>query len=113
MLEKTKIGSFYLIYDEFYFEEINVDTSILREVYTLARRILQPLNVLKYVTFKTKSKFTTKQIYDLVQILRQNTNVLTTIFDPIEKECTLIFVSNKDDSILKYHIKNFLEMEEL
>lgn len=113
LLEKTKLGSFYLIYDDFYFEEINSETSITREVYILVRNILQPLNVLKYVTFNTRDKFTTKQIFDLVQILRQDTNIIATFFNPKKKECTLLFVSNKDDSMLKHHIKNFLELEVL
>ncbi len=111
LLDKTKKGSYYLLKDDLYFEEITTDTVISREVFMEARRILQPLFILKHLTFHTKDKYSTKQIYELVQLLSKNTNIIVTIFNPKEKECNLLFVSNKDDSIFEKHIKDFLEME--
>ena len=106
------MGAFYLIYDEFYFEKIENDTIINREVYTVAKRIMKPLNIIKYITFNVKDNYTTKQIYELVQILRKNTAIIATIFNPKIKEVCLLFISNKDDSLLEHHIKTFLELEE-
>lgn len=110
LIEKTKIGSYYLILDDIYFEEIEKDAVISREVYTAARRILKPFNILKYLSFNFNEKCSTKQIYELIQVLRKDTNIITTIFDPKMNEIFLLFISNKDDSILEHHIKMFMEV---
>ena len=54
--EKAKEGSYYLLYDDFYFEEINKDTMITRDVYAIAQRYTKSLNIIKYINFKTKIK---------------------------------------------------------
>lgn len=110
-MEKTKLGAYYLIFDDIYFEQIEKDTVISRDVYTVARRILKPFNIIKYLSFNLNEKYSTKQIYDLIQILRKDTTIIVTIFDPKAKEIFLLFVSNKDDSLLEHHIKTFLELE--
>lgn len=110
LIEKTKLDSYYLILDDIYFEKINKDTVISREVYTSARRILRPFSIIKYITFNVKEPYTTKQIYELIQILRKDTTIIVTIFNPKNKEVFLLFVSNKDDSILEHHIKAFIEI---
>lgn len=110
-MEKTKQGSFYLIYDDIYFEEIQKDMVISREIYTLARRILKPFSVLKYITINVKEEYSTKQIYELIQILRKDTNIIVTIFNPKEKELFLLFISNKDDSALEHNLEVFMEVE--
>ena len=69
------------------------------------------MNVVKYVTFKTRGKYNSKQIYELVQILRKDTNILVTLFDSKNKICNMLFVSNKDDYLLKKYIREFLELE--
>ncbi len=111
--DKSNEGAYYLLYDEDYFEEIEKGTVINREVYTIAKRIMKPLNIIKYITFNVKDTYTTKQIYDLVKILRKNTVIIATIFNPKTKEVCLLFISNKDDSLLEYHIKIFLELEDI
>ncbi len=111
LLDKTQNGSFYLLFDDIYFEEIEKDTVINRDVYTLARRISKPFNIIKYITFNVKEIYSTKQIYELVDILRKDTTIIVTIFNPDKKEVFLLFISNKDDSILEHHIKTFMELE--
>lgn len=111
LMEKTKLGAYYLILDDIYFEQIEKDTVISRDVYTVARRILKPFNIIKYLSFNLNEEYSTKQIYDLIQILRKDTTIIVTIFDPKTKEIFLLFVSNKDDSLLEHHIKTFLELE--
>lgn len=71
-----------------------------------------PLNVIKYITFNVKETYNTKQIYELIQLLRKDTTIIVTIFNPKIKEVFILFISNKDDSLFRQHIKNFLEMEE-
>lgn len=100
-----------MLLDDIYFEEIEQNTVISRDVYTAARRILKPLNIVKYLTFNVNEKDSTKQIYELIDILRKDTTIIVTIFNPNKKEVFLLFISNKDDSILKHHIKDFLNME--
>ena len=111
LLDKTQNGSFYLLFDDIYFEEIEKDTVINRDVYTLARRISKPFNIIKYLTFNVNEKYSTKQIYELINILRKDTTIIVTIFNPDKKEVFLLFISNKDDSILEHHIKTFMELE--
>ena len=111
LLDKTQNGSFYLLFDDIYFEEIEKDTVINRDVYILARRISKPFNIIKYITFNVKEIYSTKQIYELIDILRKDTTIIVTIFNPDKKEVFLLFISNKDDSILEHHIKTFMELE--
>lgn len=111
LIEKTKLGAYYLILDDVYFEEIEKNTVISREVYTVARRILKPFNIIKYLSFNFNEEYSTKQIYELIQILRKDTTIIVTIFNPKTKEVFLLFISNKDDSLLEHHIKTFMELE--
>ena len=111
LLDKTQNGSFYLLFDDIYFEEIEKDTVINRDVYILARRISKPFNIIKYITFNVKEIYSTKQIYELIDILRKDTTIIVTIFNPNKKEVFLLFIRNKDDSILEHHIKTFMELE--
>lgn len=99
--------------DDIYFEEIEQNTVISRDVYTTTRRILKPFNIIKYLTFNVKEKYSTKQIYELVQILRKDTSIIITIFNPTIKEVFLLFISNKDDYLLEHSIEKFLELEEI
>lgn len=111
LADKSKRGSYYLIYDDIYFEQIDKDTVISRDVYTLARRILRPFSIIKYITFNMNSDYSTEEIYELLDILRKDTTIIVTIFNPTENEVFLLFISNKDDSILENHIKKFMNME--
>ena len=58
-----------------------------------------------------KDKYTTKQINDLIKILRQNTNILVTLFNAKTKICNILFISNKEDYLLKQYIREFLNLE--
>ena len=111
ILTKARIGTYYLLFDDIYFEKVQKNGLITREVFTLAKQIVKPLNIIKYITFKTKEKYSTKEIYDLVELLRKTTDIITTIFNPKTKEVVIIFIANKDDSILEKHIKTFIELE--
>lgn len=100
-----------MIYDDIYFEQIDKDTVISRDVYTLARRILKPFSIIKHLIFDVNENYSTKQIYELIDILRKDTTIIVIIFNPNEKEVFLLFVSNKDDSMLEHNIKVYMEME--
>lgn len=113
LLDNTKAGAFYLLLDDIYFEEITKNTMLTREVFTLAKQIVKPLNIIKSITFKVKEVYSTSEIYELVDILRKNTNIIVTIYNPKTKEIVLLFISNKDDSLLEKHIKTFLKIEEV
>lgn len=56
------------------------------------------------------SNYSTEEIYELVNILRKDTTIIVTIFNPIDNEIFLLFISNKDDSLLEQHIKRFIEI---
>lgn len=110
-MEKTKQGSYYLIFDDIYFEKIEKDVVISRDVYTVAKRILKPFNIIKYIIFTVNEKYSAKEIYEFIEILRKDTTIIVTIFEPKAKEIFLLFISNKDDSILENHIKEFIDLE--
>lgn len=112
VLDKTKAGSYYLILDDIYFEEIENETMITRDVFTRAKEIVRPLNIIKYINFKIKEKYTTKEIYDFVDDLRSDTKIIVAIYNPKIKEIFLLFISNKSDAKLEQKIKNFIELEE-
>ena len=112
LIQKTKPDSYYLLYDDIYFEKIEKNTVISRDVYNILKNVLQNFNIIKYITFNIKNDYSTKQIYEFVQILRQTTKIILTIFNPKNKEVFILFVSNKDDSKLENEIKNLLEMEQ-
>ncbi len=112
VLDKTKAGSYYLILDDIYFEEIENETMITRDVFTRAKEIVRPLNIIKYINFKIKEKYTTKEIYDFVDDLRSDTRIIVAIYNPKIKEIFLLFISNKSDAKLEQKIKNFIELEE-
>ena len=113
LVDKTKKGSYYLLKDDVYFEEISTDTVISRYVFLEAKKMLNPSSVIKYISFKTKEKYSTKQIYELVELLRNDAEIIVTIFNPKEKECNLLVVSNEENTLLENHIKDILEMEVL
>jgi len=109
--EKAKEGTYYLLYDDIYFEQIDKNTMITREVFTVAGRYTKSFNIIKYVNFKVKDNYTTREIAEFIELLRKHTKILLTIFNPKKKDCFLLFISTKDDSKLQKDIKNLLEME--
>ena len=103
---KTNESTLYLMYDDIFFEEINKNENISREFYMLSRKVVNPINVIKHISFKLKDDYTSKEIYELVELLRRNTIILLTLFNPKEKECNLLFIGNKHDSELEHYINN-------
>lgn len=75
--------------------------------------MLNPSSIIKYISFKTKENYSTKQIYELVQLLKYDAEIIVTIFSPKDKECNLLFISDEDNISLENHIKDILEMEVL
>lgn len=110
---KAKKGTLYLMYDDIFFEEISKNENISREFYLLSRKVVNPINVIKYISFKLKDDYTSKEIYELVELLRRNTVILLTLFNPKEKECDLLFVASKYDLELEHYINNILEIEDI
>ena len=109
--EKAKEGAYYLLYDDIYFEQIDNNTMITREVFTVAGRYTKSFNIVKYVNFKLKDNYTTKELSEFIELLRKYNKILVTIYNPKKKECFLLYISNKDDSKLQKEIKKLLEME--
>lgn len=109
--EKAKEGTYYLLYDDIYFEEIEKNTMITREVFAVAGRHTKSFNIIKYVDFKLKDNYTTKELFEFITLLRRYNKILVTIYNPKKKDCFLLYVSNNDDSKLEKEIKNLLEME--
>lgn len=109
--EKAKEGAYYLLYDELYFEQIDKNTMITREVFTVAGRYTKSFNVVKYVELKLKDNYTTKELSEFIDLLREYNKILLTIYNPKKKECFLLYISNKDDSKLEKEIRKFIKME--
>ena len=109
--ENTQIGTSYLLLDEPYFEDIERQEKAVRDIFIEISKIIEPMNIVKQINFKTKDKYTTKQIYELVQILKQTSNILVTLFNKETRVCNVLFISNSDDYLLKQYIKEFLDLE--
>ncbi len=109
---KAKEGSYYLLYDDLYFEKIDKNTMITREAYTVAGRYTKSFNIIKYINFKVKDDYTTKEISEFIEILRKHTTILLTIFNPKKKDCFFMFISNRNDEQIEKQIENLLGMEE-
>ena len=112
ILDYTKENSYFLIYDDIFFEKVKKRQIITREVYSIAKGLLQPLSVMKYYKFKVIYNYTTKEIYDFIDILRQQVCILLTIFNPKSKEVFILNISDDDDNAIEKHIINLLEMDE-
>lgn len=110
---KTKEGTLYLMHGDIFFEEINKNEKISREFYLVSRKIVSPINVIKYISFNLKDDYTSKEIYELVELLRRKTTILLTLFNTQEKECDLLFISNEYDLELEHYINNILEIEDI
>jgi len=101
-----------LIGDDLFFEEINKHTVLTRDVVVEAKRLAMGFAIIKHICFSIREDYSTKEIFDLIQVLRQTTNIIVTIFNPKDKECNLLFISNKDDVIFENYIKEFIELED-
>lgn len=111
--DNTQIGTSYLLLDEPFFEDVERQVKAVRDIFIEISKAIEPMNIVKHISFKTKDKYTTKQIYELVQILRQNANILVTLFNEETRICNILFISNKQDYLLKQYIREFLDLEVL
>ena len=110
--DKAKEGAYYLLYDDLYFEEIDKNTMITREAFTVAGRYTKSFNIIKYLDFKLKDNYTTKELAEFIELLRKHTKILLTIYNPKKNDCFLLYISNKNDSKIENEVKNLLEMEQ-
>lgn len=110
--DKAKEGTYYLLYDDLYFEQIDKNTMITREAFTVAGRYTKSFNIIKYLDFKLKDDYTTKELAEFIELLRENTKILLTIYNPKKKDCFLLYISNKNDSKIENEVKSLLEMEQ-
>lgn len=113
IIEHTKENSYFLIYDDLYFEKIERNQVITREVYSVAKQILKPLSVMKYIKFKISENYSTKEVYDFVDKIRKLTCIILTIFNKKSKEILLLYINNKNSNLLEQYIKKIVEMENL
>lgn len=109
LLSQDPENSYYLLGDDIYFEKMNSETVITREVLLESKKSLKQLNVMKYIKFKTKNNCSVKEVYWLINELRKKVKVITSIFNPINCECLIIIVSNNNDSIIEKQIHEFCE----
>lgn len=109
LLSQDSENSYYLLGDDIYFEKMNSETVITREVLLESKKSLKQLNVMKYIKFKTKNNCSVKEVYWLINELRKKVKVITSIFNPINCECLIIIVSNNNDSIIEKQIQEFCE----
>ncbi len=84
---------------------------ITRQVYSVAKQILQPLSVVKYIKLNVKEHYTTKEIYEFLEKIRKDANILLTIFNPKTKEILFIYISNENSSMLEQYISKIAETE--
>lgn len=108
--DKAKEGAYYLLYDDLYFEQIDKNMMITREVFTVVERYTRSFSVKKYIDFKLNDNYTIGEIAEFIELLRKHTKILLTIYNIKEKECFLLFVSNKEDSKLENEIERLIEM---
>lgn len=109
LLSQDPENSYYLLGDDIYFEKMNSETVITREVLLESKKSLKQLNVMKYIKFKTKNNCSVKEVYWLINELRKKVKVITSIFNHINCECLIIIVSNNNDSIIEKQIQEFCE----
>ena len=109
LLSQDLENSYYLLGDDIYFEKMNSETVLTREVLLESKKSLKQLNVMKYIKFKTKNNCSVKEVYWLINELRKKVKVITSIFNPINCECLIIIVSNNNDSIIEKQIQEFCE----
>lgn len=113
IISHSKEGAYFLIYDDLYFEKIKRKQIITREVYSVAKQLLQPLSVIKYIKLNIQENHTTQEIYDFLDKIRKDAGIVLTIFNPKTKEILFIYINNDSTSILEQYISKIAEMENL
>lgn len=112
LIDKTKVGAFYLLLNDNCFKKITKNTMITREVFTLAKEIINPFYVIKDLTLKVRKKLSIEEVYEMIEILRENTKILVTIYNPKVKEIIILFIGKKEESLLEKYIQGLFEVEE-
>lgn len=112
LIDKTKVSAFYLLLNDNYLKKITKNTMITREVFTYAKEIIKTSSKIKYITLKVNKKFSIQEIYEIIEVLRKNTKILVTIYNPKIKEIVLLFINQKEESLLEKYIQNLFEVEE-
>lgn len=107
--DKLVENVYYLLLDETYFEKLEKHISINREIITLLKRIIEPMDILKYAVFKTEKG--TTEIYDLMQEINKHSKNAITILDVEKQECTILFIANSKEFVIENYIFNFLNKE--
>lgn len=110
---KAKTGTYYLMFDDIFFEEIERKQNISREFYLESKKVIRSVDIIKHISFSFKEDYTTKDMFELLEILRKFTMILLIIFNPNKKECDLLFVSNNNDFQIERYINHFVELEEM
>lgn len=113
MQNKAKFGAYYLMYDDIFFEEIEKEKNISRDFYQDVKNVVRTVDMTKYISFTYKENYTTKEMFDLLEDLRKYATMLLIIFDPKEKECNLLFISNNNDFKIEKYINDFVKLEEM
>lgn len=108
---KAKIGTYYLLYDDFYFEQVDKDKNLVRDTFGLSGRYTKSFNIAKYISFKLKLNYSTKELSDFIKSEIKHTKILLTIYNPKNNNCFMLFIGSKDDSKFEEKIINLLEME--
>ena len=111
LIDKTKVGVFYLLLNDNYFKKITKNTMITREVFTFAKEIIKPFYVIKCITFKVKKKLSIEEVYEIIEILRKNTKILVTIYNSKIKEILILFIGKKEEFLLEKYIRGLFEVE--
>lgn len=104
------MGAYYLLYNEWHFNNITKNAMLTREVYTVANEIVNASNIIKYISLNMKSTYTLTEMLEFVALLSQYNKILLTIYNPKKKDCFLLFISSKNDLIMETKIKDFLEI---
>lgn len=110
IVSNTKVGAYYLLHNEWNFNNIGKKTMLTREIYTIANEIVNASDIIKYMSFKMINTYTLIEMLEFIALLRQYNKILLTIYNPKKKDCFLLFISNKNDAILETKIKDFLEI---
>lgn len=111
ILSKAQIESYYLLYDDFYFEQIDKNTNLLRDTFSTAGRYSKSFNIVKYMNFAVKENYSTKELHQFITSEKPYNKILLTIYDSKNSDCFMLFISNKDDSKLERKVKILLEKE--
>lgn len=110
---KAKSGAYYLMFDDIFFEEIEGKRNISREFYLESKKVTRSIDIIKHISFNYKEDYTTKDMFDLLEILRNYAMILIILFNPNKKECDLLFIGNENDFEIERYINDFIELEEM